>query len=82
MLALDISICIYICCVNVFRVFALWSSVRMAGLHEDNNNLKLGLSKVEAERKQVQERSNNLEKVSRSPHRFHHIVARKAANAC
>uniref|UniRef100_A0A8C5B3N6 non-specific serine/threonine protein kinase n=1 Tax=Gadus morhua TaxID=8049 RepID=A0A8C5B3N6_GADMO len=36
--------------------------VRMAGLHEDNNNLKLGLSKVEAERKQVQERSNNLEK--------------------
>jgi hypothetical protein len=54
----------------------------MAGLHEDNNNLKLGLSKVEAERKQVQERSNNLEKVSRSPHRFHHIVARKAANAC
>ena len=37
----------------------------MAGLHEDNNNLKLSLSKVEAERKQVQERSNNLEKVSR-----------------
>ncbi|XP_059915286.1 rho-associated protein kinase 1 isoform X1 [Gadus macrocephalus] len=36
--------------------------VRMAGLHEDNNNLKLGMSKVEAERKQVQERSNNLEK--------------------
>uniref|UniRef100_A0A8C5CW48 Rho-associated protein kinase 1 n=1 Tax=Gadus morhua TaxID=8049 RepID=A0A8C5CW48_GADMO len=40
----------------------LENEVRMAGLHEDNNNLKLGLSKVEAERKQVQERSNNLEK--------------------
>uniref|UniRef100_A0A665UUN2 Rho-associated protein kinase 1 n=1 Tax=Echeneis naucrates TaxID=173247 RepID=A0A665UUN2_ECHNA len=35
---------------------------RMAGLQEDNKNLKLGLSKVEAERKQAQERSNNLEK--------------------
>ncbi|XP_074545443.1 rho-associated protein kinase 1 isoform X3 [Halichoeres trimaculatus] len=35
---------------------------RMAGLQEDNKNLKLSLSKVEAERKQAQERSNNLEK--------------------
>uniref|UniRef100_A0A8C7TGY0 Rho-associated protein kinase 1 n=1 Tax=Oncorhynchus mykiss TaxID=8022 RepID=A0A8C7TGY0_ONCMY len=36
--------------------------VRTAGLQEDNKNLKLGLSKVEAERKQAQERRNNLEK--------------------
>ncbi|XP_028329141.1 rho-associated protein kinase 1 isoform X2 [Gouania willdenowi] len=35
---------------------------RMAGLQEDNKNLKMSLSKVEAERKQSQERSNNLEK--------------------
>ncbi|CAJ1072492.1 rho-associated protein kinase 1 isoform X2 [Xyrichtys novacula] len=35
---------------------------RMAGLQEDNKNLKLSLSKVEGERKQSQERSNNLEK--------------------
>uniref|UniRef100_A0A8C9ZJP5 Rho-associated protein kinase 1 n=1 Tax=Sander lucioperca TaxID=283035 RepID=A0A8C9ZJP5_SANLU len=35
---------------------------RMAGLQEDNKNLKHSLSKVEAERKQAQERSNNLEK--------------------
>uniref|UniRef100_A0A674MSK9 Rho-associated protein kinase 1 n=1 Tax=Takifugu rubripes TaxID=31033 RepID=A0A674MSK9_TAKRU len=35
---------------------------RMAGLQEDNKSLKLSLSKVEAERKQAQERSNNLEK--------------------
>lgn len=41
----------------------LWFSARMAGLQEDNKNLKLSLSKVEAERKQAQERSNNLEKV-------------------
>lgn len=38
---------------------------RMAGLQEDNRNLKLSLSKAEGERKQAQERSNNLEKVSR-----------------
>lgn len=38
-------------------------SARMAGLQEDNKSLKLSLSKVEAERKQAQERSNNLEKV-------------------
>lgn len=36
---------------------------RLAGLQEDNKNLKLSLSKVETERKQAQERSNNLEKV-------------------
>ncbi|XP_040910989.1 rho-associated protein kinase 1 isoform X1 [Toxotes jaculatrix] len=35
---------------------------RMAGLQEDNKSLKLSLSKVEAERKQAHERSNNLEK--------------------
>uniref|UniRef100_UPI003AAF0E46 rho-associated protein kinase 1 isoform X2 n=1 Tax=Centroberyx gerrardi TaxID=166262 RepID=UPI003AAF0E46 len=35
---------------------------RMAGLQEDNKNSKLSLSKVETERKQAQERSNNLEK--------------------
>lgn len=35
---------------------------RMAGLQEDNKNLKLTLSKMESERKQAQERSNNLEK--------------------
>lgn len=35
----------------------------MAGLQEDNKNLKVSLSKLEAERKQAQERSNNLEKV-------------------
>ena len=49
----------------------------MAGLHEDNNNLKLSLSKVEAERKQVQERSNNLEKVSRlSTSHPPHVISR------
>lgn len=35
----------------------------MAGLQEDNKSLKQSLSKVETERKQAQERSNNLEKV-------------------
>uniref|UniRef100_A0A8D3C5N2 Rho-associated protein kinase 1 n=1 Tax=Scophthalmus maximus TaxID=52904 RepID=A0A8D3C5N2_SCOMX len=35
---------------------------RMAGLQEDNKSLKHALSKVESERKQAQERSNNLEK--------------------
>lgn len=35
---------------------------RMASLQEDNKNLKLTLSKMESERKQAQERSNNLEK--------------------
>ncbi|KAL0966249.1 hypothetical protein UPYG_G00292890 [Umbra pygmaea] len=35
---------------------------RMCGLQEDNKNLKLSLSKVESERKQAQEKSNNLEK--------------------
>ncbi|CAG5896586.1 rho-associated protein kinase 1 isoform 2-T2 [Menidia menidia] len=35
---------------------------RLAGLQEDNKNLKHSLSKVEGERKQAQERSNNLEK--------------------
>ncbi|KAF7664879.1 hypothetical protein LDENG_00163120 [Lucifuga dentata] len=39
---------------------------RMAGLQEDNKNLKHSLSKVEAERKQAQERSNNLEKEKNS----------------
>lgn len=38
-------------------------SARMTGLQEDNKSLKLSASKVEAERKQAQERSNNLEKV-------------------
>lgn len=41
----------------------LYFLARMAGLQEDNKNLKLSLSKVESERKQSQERSNNLEKV-------------------
>lgn len=41
-------------------------SARMAALQEDNKNLELSLSKMEAERKQAQERSNNLEKVYRS----------------
>ncbi|XP_012683372.2 rho-associated protein kinase 1 [Clupea harengus] len=35
---------------------------RITGLQEDNKNLKLGFGKVEAERKQAQERSNTLEK--------------------
>ncbi|KAM4557215.1 rho-associated protein kinase 1 isoform 1-T1 [Fundulus diaphanus] len=35
---------------------------RLAGLHEDNKNLKISLSKVEGDRKQAQERSNYLEK--------------------
>lgn len=35
----------------------------MAGVQEDNKSLKQSLSKVETERKQAQERSNNLEKV-------------------
>ncbi|XP_076149608.1 rho-associated protein kinase 1 isoform X1 [Alosa pseudoharengus] len=35
---------------------------RITGLQEDNKNLKLSFAKVEAERKQAQERSNNLEK--------------------
>lgn len=38
-------------------------SARMSGLQEDNKSLKLSVSKVETERKQAQERSNNLEKV-------------------
>lgn len=38
-------------------------SARMASLQEDNKDLKHGLSKVESERKQAQEKSNNLEKV-------------------
>lgn len=44
-------------------LFAMPFPARMAGLQEDNKSLKLSLSKVEAERKQAQERSNNLEKV-------------------
>lgn len=44
-------------------LFVVPFSARMAGLQEDNKSLKLSLSKVEAERKQAQERSNNLEKV-------------------
>uniref|UniRef100_A0A671XTN3 Rho-associated protein kinase 1 n=1 Tax=Sparus aurata TaxID=8175 RepID=A0A671XTN3_SPAAU len=40
----------------------LENEARMSGLQEDNKGLKLSLSKVEAERKQAQERSNNLEK--------------------
>lgn len=46
-------------------LFVVPFSARMAGLQEDNKSLKLSLSKVEAERKQAQERSNNLEKVDR-----------------
>lgn len=38
-------------------------SARLAGLQEDNKNLKINLSKVEGERKHAQERSNYLEKV-------------------
>lgn len=40
----------------------------MAGLQEDNKSLKQSLSKVETERKQAQERSNNLEKVGMTSH--------------
>uniref|UniRef100_A0AAX7VRH8 Rho-associated protein kinase 1 n=1 Tax=Astatotilapia calliptera TaxID=8154 RepID=A0AAX7VRH8_ASTCA len=40
----------------------LENEARLSGLQEDNKNLKLSLSKMEAERKQAQERSNNLEK--------------------
>lgn len=39
----------------------------MSGLQEDNKSLKLSVSKVETERKQAQERSNNLEKVYTHP---------------
>ncbi|XP_036453556.1 rho-associated protein kinase 1 isoform X2 [Colossoma macropomum] len=39
---------------------------RITGLQEDNKNLKQSLSKVEAERKQAQERSNSLEKEKNS----------------
>lgn len=39
----------------------------MAALQEDNKKLELSLSKMEAERKQAQERSNTLEKVYRVP---------------
>lgn len=55
------------CCVfcSCFVCLFLWSSARMMGLQEDNKSLNLSLSKVEADRKQAQERSNNLEKVSR-----------------
>ncbi|XP_063075400.1 rho-associated protein kinase 1 isoform X2 [Engraulis encrasicolus] len=35
---------------------------RITGLQEDNKNLKLSFAKLEGERKQAQERSNNLEK--------------------
>lgn len=44
-------------------VFFVLLSARIVGLQEDNKNLKLSLSKAEAERKHAQERSNNLEKV-------------------
>lgn len=40
----------------------------MAGLQEDNKSLKQGLSKVEMERKQAQEKNNNLEKVGIRSH--------------
>uniref|UniRef100_A0A7N9ATN2 Rho-associated protein kinase 1 n=1 Tax=Mastacembelus armatus TaxID=205130 RepID=A0A7N9ATN2_9TELE len=40
----------------------LENEARVAGLQEDTKNLELSLSKVEAERKQAQERSNTLEK--------------------
>uniref|UniRef100_A0A667ZZI2 Rho-associated protein kinase 1 n=1 Tax=Myripristis murdjan TaxID=586833 RepID=A0A667ZZI2_9TELE len=40
----------------------LENEARLAGLQDDNKNLKVSLSKVEAERKQAQERCNNLEK--------------------
>lgn len=43
-------------------------TARMAGLQEDNKSLKQSLSKVETERKQAQERSNNLEKVGITSH--------------
>lgn len=43
-------------------------AARMAGLQEDNKSLKQSLSKVETERKQAQERSNNLEKVGITRH--------------
>ncbi|XP_023190971.1 rho-associated protein kinase 1 isoform X1 [Xiphophorus maculatus] len=39
---------------------------RLAGLQEDNKNLKINLSKVEGERKHAQERSNYLEKEKNS----------------
>ncbi|XP_035375590.1 rho-associated protein kinase 1 isoform X3 [Electrophorus electricus] len=39
---------------------------RITSLREDNNNLKQSLCKVEAERKQAQERSNSLEKEKNS----------------
>ncbi|XP_051555580.1 rho-associated protein kinase 1-like [Myxocyprinus asiaticus] len=39
---------------------------RITGLHEDNKNLKQSLSKLELERKQVQERCNTLEKEKNS----------------
>ncbi|XP_051990978.1 rho-associated protein kinase 1-like isoform X2 [Xyrauchen texanus] len=39
---------------------------RVTGLQEDNKNLKQSLSKVELERKQVQERCNTLEKEKNS----------------
>ena len=45
-----------------------FSAARITGLQEDNKNLKLGFGKVEAERKQAQERSNTLEKVNASKH--------------
>ena len=52
----------------IVTVFTILFSARMAGLQEDNKSLKLSLSKVEAERKQAQERSNNLEKVYNKSH--------------
>lgn len=48
---------------DIVADFVLFSA-RLAGLQEDNKNLKINLSKVEGERKQAQERSNYLEKVS------------------
>lgn len=45
-------------------VFCLFFSARITGLQEDNKNLKLSFAKLEGERKQAQERSNNLEKVN------------------
>uniref|UniRef100_A0A4W4FBZ4 Rho-associated protein kinase 1 n=1 Tax=Electrophorus electricus TaxID=8005 RepID=A0A4W4FBZ4_ELEEL len=42
------------------------NEARITSLREDNNNLKQSLCKVEAERKQAQERSNSLEKEKNS----------------
>lgn len=45
-------------------------AARMAGVQEDNKSLKQSLSKVETERKQAQEKSNNLEKVGITSYSF------------